>query len=191
MALSINDVKRGTFLLLDGDPYVVLSFKHLHMGRGGAVLQTKIRNLKTGTILDRNFRAGDSIREAEIRKMQAVFVYEKRGEYWFHERGKPANRFYIKAEALGDKVILLKSEMVVTALIFVKEDREEIINIELPVKADYKVIEAPLGIKGNTAQGGTKMVTIEGGLKLNVPLFVEEGDIIRINTGTKEYVERV
>lgn len=191
MALSINDVKRGTFLLLDGDPYVVYSFKHLHMGRGGAVLQTKIRNLKTGVILDRNFRAGDSFKEAEIHKMQAKFIYERRGEYWFHEASKPANRFFIRTEALEEKAFLLKPEMEVTALKHIKDDQEEIINVELPIKADYKVLESPPGLRGNTAQGGTKTVVIEGGAKVNVPLFIEEGDIIRINTETGEYAERM
>lgn len=191
MKLSINDIKKGSLLLLDSDPYLVLSFKHLHMGRGGAVLQTKIRNLKTGIILERNFRGGDSISEAEIRKIPAKFIYERRGEYWFHEMNKPANRFTIKTEALKAKAVLLTPAMEVIALKHIREEKEEIINIELPVKADYKVIESPPGIRGNTAQGGTKVVTIEGGLKINAPLFIEEGDTIRLNTETQQYAERV
>ncbi len=191
MALSANDIKKGDFIVIEKAPYAVLSASHSHIGRGGAVVQTKIKNLKTGAILDRNFRAGDAIHEAEIRKTQAKFIYERRGEYWFHEAGKPANRFFIKADVLGDKAALLKPEMEVTTLKYIREDEEETINIELPAKADYKVIEAPPGIRGNTADGGKKIVTIEGGAKLNVPLFIEEGDTIRINTETREYAERV
>ncbi len=191
MTLSINEVKKGSLLLIEADPYVVLESKHSHIGRGGAVLQTRIKNIKTGAILDRNFRSGESLKEAEIRKMPAKFIYERRGEYWFHEKDKPANRFSIETEALKDKAALLKPEMEVTALKFVQDDREEIINIELPIKADYKVTHAPPGIRGNTAQGGTKVVTIEGGLKVNVPLFIEEGDTVRINTDSQEYAERV
>ena len=191
MAAGANDIRKGAFIAIEGIPYVVLSLSHSHIGRGGAVVQTKIRNLKTGAILDRNFKAGDSIKEAEISKMQAVFIYERRSEYWFHETSKPANRFSIKAEVLEDKRMLLKPGMEVVALKFTKDDEEEIINVELPVKADYKVIESPPSTRGNTAQGGTKIATIEGGLKINVPLFIEEGNTIRINTETGEYAERV
>mgnify|MGYP001558622473 CR=1 FL=1 len=191
MAAGANDIKKGAFIVIEGAPYVVLSLSHSHIGRGGAVVQTKIRNLKTGAILDRNFKAGDSVKEAEIFKMQAKFIYERRGEYWFHETSKPANRFSIKAEALDNKRMFLKPEMEVVALKFIKDDEEEVINVELPVKADYKVIESPPGTRGNTAQGGTKTAMLEGGLKVNVPLFIEEGDIIRINTETGEYTERV
>src|SRR3989344_3011756 len=200
MALGASDLKKGSFIIVDGAPYVVVSLVHSHIGRGGAVFQTKIKNLKTGVILAINFKPGDSLREAEITKMQAVFIYERRGEYWFHQSGNPANRFFINAESLTGKSTLLKPEMEVIALKYIKDEkaspgagrpREEIINIELPIKADYKVIEAPPDIKGSTADGGRKTVTLEGGLKVNVPLFIQEGDTIRINTETGEYAERV
>ncbi len=191
MALGANELKKGSFIVIDDAPYVVLSHSHSHIGRGGAVVQTKIRNLKTGTILERNFKSGDSFKEAEIKRMQARFIYERRGEYWFHEKGVPANRFFISREALENKALFLKSEMEVTALKQVEDDKDEIINIELPIKADYKVVEAPPGIRGNTTDGGRKTATVEGGLKVNVPLFIEEGDTIRINTETGEYAERV
>ena len=191
MALGASDLKKGSFIIVDGAPYVVVSLVHSHIGRGGAVFQTKIKNLKTGVILERNFKPGDSLGEAEITKMQAVFIYERRGEYWFHQLSNPANRFFINADALEGKSILLKPKMEVVALKHIKGEKEEIINIELPIKADYKVIEAPPNIKGSTADGGRKTVTLEGGLKVNVPLFIQEGDIIRINTETGEYAERV
>lgn len=191
MALGASDLKKGSFMVVEGAPYVVLSISHSHIGRGGAVFQTKIKNMRTGVILERNFKPGDSLGEAEITKMQAVFIYERRGEYWFHQLGNPANRFFINADALEGKSILLKPEMEVVALKYIKGEKEEIINIELPIKADYKVIEAPPNIKGSTADGGRKTVTLEGGLKVNVPLFIQEGDTIRINTETGEYAERV
>lgn len=191
MAAGANDIKKGTFIAIEGAPYVVLSLSHFHIGRGGAVFQTKIKNLKTGTILERNFKPGETLTEAEIRKVQAKFIYERRGEYWFHEANKPANRFSIKAEVLEEKSVFLKPEMEVMALKFIKDDKEEIINVELPVKADYKVIEAPPSIRGNTADGGRKIITVEGGVKVSVPLFIGEGDTIRINTETGEYTERL
>ena len=187
MAGKASDLKKGNFIVIENDPYVVMSLSHSHIGRGGAVFQTKIRNLRTGNILERNFKPGDPIEEAWISKMQAVFAYEKRGEYWFHEEGNPASRFSLPGDALGDKAGYLKPNMEVVALKF----GEKVINVELPVKADYKVIESPPNIRGNTADAGRKVVTIETGAKINVPLFIQEGDVIRINTETGEYAERV
>ena len=191
MAVGINELKKGVFIVIDGAPYAVLSASHSHIGRGGALVQTKIKNLMTGNILDRNFRAGDTVTEARIRKMQAQFLYERRGDYWFCEAGFPANRFALSGNALGDKAALLRPKMEIVALKYIKDEGEQIINVELPVKADYRVTHAPPGIRGNTSQGGTKTVTLEGGLKVTVPLFIEEGDTIRINTETREYAERV
>lgn len=200
MPLTASDLKKGTFIVLESAPYVVLSHSHSHIGRGGAVVQTKVRNLKTSATLERNFKSGDSFKEAEIKKVQARFIYERKGEYWFNQVGRAANRFFISTEALGGKAVFLKPDMEVAALKFTRDERvspgagrprEEIINIELPIKADYKVIDAPPNIRGSTADGGRKAVVLEGGLKVNTPLFIQEGDTIRINTETGEYAERV
>lgn len=190
MRVGINDLKRGTRIIIDNDPHVVISVAHSHVGRGGAVVQSKVKNLRTGKALDRNFKSSDSFEKAELIKMGAQFVYEKRGVYWFHESGKPANRFSLGEKVLGETSAFLRPKMSVKALILSKDGEEEIINIELPVKAEYKVIDAPPATKGNTTQGGSKQVTIEGGARINVPLFIEAGDTIRVNTETGEYSER-
>ena len=189
MSLSINDLKKGKIIILPEGPHAVLEVSHLHLGRGGAVVQTKLRQLKTGRVVNRNFKPGDKFEEAELERMEAEFAYEKKDEYWFFEKGKPANRFRLRESDLGASRIFLKPKMTVIAFKFDKEGG--IFSIELPIKADYRVIEAPPSIKGGTAAGGTKMVIIEGGAKINVPLFVNEGDIIRVNTATGEYAERV
>ncbi len=189
MSLSINDLKKGKIIILPEGPYAVLEVSHLHLGRGGAVVQTKLRQLKTSRVVNRNFKPGDKFEEAELERIEAEFAYEKRDECWFFEKGKPANRFMLRRGDLGASRIFLKPKMTVIAFKFDKEGG--IFSIELPIKADYRVIEAPPGIRGNTAIGGTKTATIEGGAKVNVPLFVEAGDIIRVNTQTGEYVERV
>ena len=111
MRLQINDLKKGTLFMMEGEPYIMLSAKHLHMGRGGAHIQTKIRNLKNGKIFDRNFKSADSFEEADIRKTQAVFVYRKGDEHWFHERGIPAERFSLRGEIIGNKADLLQPSM--------------------------------------------------------------------------------
>ncbi len=195
MKLGINDLKRGSRIVIDGDPYIVMHVKHVHMGRGGATLQVKIRNLKSGKVLERSFKPSDGFEEADIEKMQAQFIYERNGEYWFHESGNPGNRFSLGADIIGEQSLFLKPKTEITAFIFSdgklgKGEKGEIINIELPIKVDYEVIDAPPNVRGNTSQGGNKQVVIEGGAKVSVPLFIEAGDKIRINTETGEYVER-
>jgi elongation factor P len=143
--------------------------------------------------LDRNWQASDNFEEAEIERKPAMFIYAKPGrapgdgqEYWFHEEGNPKARFSLVAELVGDQGQFLKPNTKVSTWIF----NEKVIKVDIPIKMDFKVMEAPPAIRGNTAQGGTKSVTIEGGAKVNAPLFINEGDMIRINTQTGEYVER-
>jgi elongation factor P len=118
--------------------------------------------------------------------VEVTFIYESKGEYWFHEKGKPQNRFMLSKEILGNATQFLKKNTEIKAYKW----GEKVIDIELPIKMDFVVSEAPPAVKGNTAQGGTKAVTLETGAKINTPLFIEEGDTIRINTTTGEYVER-
>ena len=185
--LSINDLQNGSIIKIDGQPFVVLSVKHLHIGRGGSSVQTKIKNLKTGQVLERNYKPADVFEEVEIEKMKSRFLYESRGIYWFDEMGNPKNRFSLKAEEMGDAAPFLKPNLEVLAIKF----GDAIISIELPIKIDYKVLEAPPAVRGDTAQGGTKVVVVESGAKVLTPLFIQEGDVIRINTQTGEYTERV
>ncbi|HVM76607.1 MAG TPA: elongation factor P [Candidatus Paceibacterota bacterium] len=185
--LSYTDLTKGVLFIMDGMPYEVVDTHFLRMQQRKAVVQTKIRNLITGKLLDRNFQASDNFEEAEIVKTNALFIYASRGEYWFHEEGNPKNRFSLKEEIVGEQGKFLKPNTKVQTMSF----NEKVIKVEIPIKMEFKVTEAPPSIKGNTAQGGTKQVTIEGGAKINVPLFVNEGEVIRINTQTGEYVERV
>ena len=187
MSLAYTDLTKGVLFIMDGAPYEVLETHFLRMQQRKAVVQTKIRNLITGKILDRNFQASDFFEEAEIERKSAMFIYESKGEYWFHEEGNPRNRFSLDAELLGDQGRFLKPNTKVMTMVF----ENKVIKVDIPIKMEFKVIEAPPAIRGNTAQGGTKQVTIEGGAKVNVPLFINEGETIRINTQTGEYVERV
>jgi len=163
-----------------------MSVKHLHIGRGGASVQTKIRNLKTGQVLERNFKPADEFEEAELEKLKSRFLYENRGQYWFNEPDNPRNRFSLTMEELGDSAQFLKPNIEVQAVKY----EGKIIGIELPIKVDYEVVDAPPAIRGDTAQGGTKIIIIETGAKISVPLFINEGDIIRVNTQTGIYDER-
>lgn len=185
--LSINDLQNGIYVVYENTPYEVMEVKHLHMGRGGSSIQTKLKNLKTGQVLARNFKPADTFEEADIEKQKVKYLYNHRNEYWFSEENNLSNRFKLSKNQIGNIMHFLKPNMIVETLKF----NGTILNVALPIKMDFKVIEAPPATRGNTAQGGTKTVMIETGMSIVVPLFVSEGDVIRINTQTGEYVERV
>lgn len=185
--LTINDLKSKLLVMIDGAPYQVLEVKHLHMGRGGSSVQTKIRNLTTGQTFNRNFKPADAFVEADVEKRELVFLYAHRDEYVFSAQDKPAERFTLGAEQVGQAGQWLKALTPVSALFL----DGKLVNITVAIKMDFKVIEAPPGLRGDTVSGVTKTVVIETGTKIQTPLFVNEGDTIRVNTETGEYAERV
>ena len=184
--LAYNELKIGKFIILDGDPWEVLEFAFLRMQQRKPTSKTKLKNLMTGAIQEKTFHQSDKLEEADLVKHDIKFLYTNRGECWFAELNDPSKRFSIPQTKIGDKAIFLKPNMTVTALKF--DDRIAVVT--MPIKSEYKVIESPPAIKGNTAQGGNKLVVIEGGAKVSTPLFISEGDIIRVNTDTGMYVER-
>lgn len=185
--LTINDLKNKLIVIIDEVPYQILEVKHLHMGRGGSSVQTKIKNLVTAQVFLRNFKSADSFREADIAKRELLFLYHHRGEFFFATRETPSQRFSLPAEKLSDSAQWLKPKVVVTALFL----ENKLLSVELPIKIDLQVTEAPPGLKGDTATAATKTVVVETGAKVQTPLFVNEGDTVRVNTETGEYVERV
>lgn len=190
--LSYTDLKKGVVFLYEGQPFEVIEAAFLRMQQRKAVVSTKIRNLATGKILERTWQASDNFEEVEVERKTAVFIFQKPSreggqEYWFNEKGNPKNRFMISGDIVGDGGRFLKANTEVTTLMY----EGKVIKITLPIKMDFEVTEAPPAIRGNTAQGGTKQVTIEGGATVSVPLFINQGDMIRINTETGEYFERL
>jgi len=185
--LSINNLQNGINIVYEETPYQILEVLHLHIGRGGSSIQTKLKNLKTGGVLNRNFKPSDVFEEADTLKQKVKYLYNHRDGYWFAEENNPANRFKLSQKQIGNAINFLKPNTVVEALKF----KGAILNITLPIKMDFKVTEAPPAVRGNTAQGGTKTVTVETGASIVVPLFINESDIIRINTQTGEYMERL
>lgn len=185
--LAYNELTPRKYVVLDGDPYIVLASHVFRKQQRKPVNQTKLKNLITGKVMERSFHQSETIEEADIQSRAMQFIYARNGEYWFHEEGNPKERVALGDDLIGNERVFLIGGMVVNALVF----NEKIIGIEVPVKVDLKVTEAPPAVKGNTAQGGSKQVTLESGAVVNTPLFINEGDIIRVNTETGDYVERV
>lgn len=185
--LSYNDVTPKRLIILDGQPYEVLSAHVFRKQQRKPVNQTKLRNLKTGGMTEHTFHVSDKVEEAEVEARPAMFIYERNGEWWFHEVGNPSKRFSTTDEHIGDAGKFLVGNTEVQTLWF----EDELMQVKLPIKMDLKVKEAPPNTRGNTAQGGNKVVTLQTGASLNVPMFIETGDVIRVNTETGEYVERV
>ncbi|PIR41785.1 MAG: elongation factor P [Candidatus Yanofskybacteria bacterium CG10_big_fil_rev_8_21_14_0_10_37_15] len=187
MSLGVNELKQKTFFIYEGQPYVVLETHHLKMQQRRPTVQVRMRNLENGKILERNFAQSDTFEEAEIERKKVKFLYNHKDQFWFADEKEPSKRFLLTEDLLSETTKFLKANTILDAI----EYNNKIINIELPVKMDLEVIEAPPAIKGNTAQGGVKQVKIETGAYINVPLFINQDDIVRINTETGEYVERV
>ena len=182
--LTYNDLKAGTIFTLDGEPYEVLEYEFLRMQQRKPVAKTKILNLLNGKIVERNFHQNENFEEAEIDRVPVKYLYNHKDQFWFSAKDNPANRFVLGEATLGSKSRFMKPNTEVTALKW----GEKIISIQIPIKIDLKVKEAPPGIKGDTAQGGSKVAILETDAKVDVPLFVNTGDIIRINSETGKYV---
>lgn len=185
--LKHTEIKKGKMIILENTPYEVIKHSHSVRGRGRSVVQTQLKNMKTGSILQKTFHAGDTVNEAELEKINVVFIYSHRGKYFFHEEKNPANRFELDQDQIGEKSDYLKEKALLVAVLF----KEKIIGLQLPVKMIFLVKEAPPGVKGDRSEGGTKTVTLETEKTVDVPLFIEEGDLVEINTETGEYVRRI
>jgi len=185
--LSYNEIVPKTIINYNGEPYEVLSSHVFRMQQRKPVNQTKLRHLISGKVTEISFHQNESAQEADIGKMQAKYLYTNRGESWFAEEENPKNRFSFPEEAVRDKVQWLVPSTAVEILTC--EDKP--MTIKIPVKIELAVKEAPPSVKGNTATGGAKIVTLVTGAKVDVPLFINAGDVVRINTDTSEYTERV
>lgn len=185
--LTHTDLRKGVRIILEGEPYEVLESAPMKKAQRRVVIQTRIKSLVSGNVLSHNFHQGDVFEEAELSKFRAKFIYAHRERYFFCEEKDASKRFDLGPEQIMPDAKFLKPQEIVEGLIF----EGKIINITLPVKVHLKVKEAPPGVIGDRAQGGTKQAVLETGAVVNVPLFIEQGDIIEINTEKGEYVRRV
>jgi len=184
--MNFNEIKTGRRVVLNGEPFEVIYHEHSKTGRAGAVLRTKIRNLKTGSVQEKIFHGSDKVDEANIEKIPSQFLYSDENHCYFMDM-ETYDQITVDKSALKDSLNFLTEGLDVTILNFDGNP----INIELPVKVELEVVEAPPNIKGDTQSGGDKLVTTETGLQITVPLFIESGDKILVNTQRGEYVSKV
>jgi len=185
--LSYNEIVQKKVIVYNGEPYEVLSSHVFRMQQRKPVNQTKLRHLVTGKVLEISFHQSENAEEADISRMQATYLYTNRGESWFTETGNPKNRFAFPEDVVHEKVQWLIQNAPVEVMLY----NEKPVMVDIPIKVDLKVTDAPPAVKGDTATGGNKIATLESGATVLTPLFINPGDVLRINTGTGEYVERV
>jgi elongation factor P len=184
--IDVNELRNGVTFELDGNLYKVIDYAHHKPGRGKATIRTKVRDLRSGSVLEKSFISGDKVQDVRLNYRQAQFLYVDSGLYYFMDNEtfeQPA----LSAENLGEAINYLKEGLEVKLTFHGTEP----LDIELPTAVDLEVVEAEMAVKGDTATGANKSVTVETGLKVTVPLFVEQGDNIRVDTRNGAYVTRV
>jgi elongation factor P len=177
--LAHTDLHPGVQFIFEGQPWETAQRR--------PVIQSKIRNLLDGRVQEKNFQQGDMFNEADLGKKEIKFLYQSKGQYFFCEPSDPSKRFSFTEERIGTQAKYLRPNEIVVGIVF----DEKIITFKLPIKVQLKVKESAAGIKGDRAQAGTKEAILESGAVVQVPLFIEEGDVIEVNTETGEYVKRV
>ncbi len=184
--ISSNDFRPGVVVMLDGDLYAIVQSQHVKRGRGSAYVRAKVRNLKTGAITERTFNAGERVPHAFLDRREMQYLYHQEDDYVFMDQ-RTYDQVTLGAGLLGDATRYLRDNTVVTVVYY----EERPIAVELPNAVDLAVVDAAPGIRGDTASGGSKPARLETGAMVQVPLFVEVGEVIRVDTRTGEYLERV
>lgn len=185
--LSYNEITLKKVILFNDEPHLVVASHVFRKQQRKPVNITKLKSLVSGRVVEQTFHQNENAPEAEIETRPIEFIYENKGEYWFHEPGKPSERFALDHDIIGDEGRFLKPKTTVDAVVF----NEKVIGVKMPIKVELLVKHADPAVKGNTSSGATKVVTLETGAHIHVPMFINEGDVISINTETSQYSERV
>jgi elongation factor P len=183
--ISVNDFYPGLTIELDGEIYIVLEYQHVHMAQGQATVRVKLKNLKTGNVLRRTFKSDEYVPQAFINKREAEFLYKQGDEYYFIDH-ETYEQYMLTEEQLGDAIKYLKEGTIVSVLFYEGNP----IGIELPTTVVLEVIETDPGLRGDTVSGGSKPAKLETGLVIQVPLFIQIGDKVVVDTRYAKYVER-
>lgn len=188
--LDYNEIKERKYIIYEEEPYEVVEAHVARKQKRKPQNQTKLKSLISGKVIPVAFHAAETVEEADILQRDAKFLFKNKGEFWFCDPNDPKNRFQISEDTIGTPAKFLKENTLVKSMVFDYNDEQKIIGVKLPIKVILEVKEAPPAIKGNTAAGGGKMVILETGAQLTVPLFIEAGERVVVNTDTNEYVER-
>lgn len=184
--MTTSDFRKGLAIRYNGETYVLVGYQFVNPGKGAAFTRAKMKNVKSLKMIEVTFKSGEQIEEANMEYKKSQYLYNDGSEYHFMDNNS-FEQFSMPADIIGDQGDYMMDGGELT-VVFVDNLP---VSLQLPPKMDFTVTEAPPGEKGDTATGGTKQVTIETGAKVAVPLFIKEGDKIRVNTDTGEYVERV
>jgi len=185
MVLSVTELRPGVTVEIDGNIFRVLEYKHIKVAQQACV-KSKLKNLRTGAIIDKSFKVSEKIEKAHIERKQMQFLYKGEGEYHFMDQ-QTFEQTAFTEEKLGDSANYIKEGSTITVLFY----EEEAIDVELPTSVELKIAETVPGIRGDTVSGGSKPATLETGLVVQVPLFIDAGEVIKVDTRTGEYIERV
>lgn len=191
--LDYNDIKPKKFIVFEGEPYEVMEAHVFRKQQRKPVNATKLKNLITGGIREHSFAVSDKVNEAEIEEREVTYLYNNKNEYWFCEVNDKAKRFKLEPGKVADKIIYVKPNSTLRLMTFGEPADEaggRFVGLKIPIKIELKVKEAAPAVRGNTVQGGVKQVTLETGLVINTPMFVNLGDTVVVNTETGDYVER-
>lgn len=183
---STSEFKNGLTILLDGDVFQIIEFQHVKPGKGGAFVRTRLRKLATGQVIDKTYRAGESVEIARVERKMLQYLYHTGDDYVFMDN-ETFDQITMDQSQIGSQVKFLKDN---SDVMVISHD-EKVLGVELPDTIDVLVTQTDPGLKGDTASGGSKPATIETGAVVTVPLFVNEGERIRVDTRTEKYIERV
>jgi elongation factor P len=184
--ISTNDFRTGLTIEVDGDIFLVVDFQHVKPGKGSAFVRSKLKNIRTGAIVERTFNAGEKLPKAHIERRQMQYLYPEGEQYVFMDT-ESYEQIALNRENIGPGLKYLKDNMNIYVLFY----QEQSFGVELPNSVELKVIETEPGIRGDTATGATKSATLETGATVQVPLFINVEDVLLIDTRTGDYIKRV
>ncbi len=185
--LSYSEITPKKVIIFSNEPYLVLSYHVFRKQQRKPVNITKLKNLKSGRVIENTFHVNETADEADLENRNITFIYRKGNEYWFHTTGKPGERFALSEDLVGDQGKFIKERTEISAMVY----EDEVIGIKIPIKMELKVKETVDAVKGNTSSGALKEAVVETGATVMVPMFINQGDIIAINTESGDYSERV
>jgi len=184
--IDVNELRKGVTFTMDDELYKVLEYQHHKPGRGKAVIRTTLRNLRTGATIQHNFISGDRVEDIRVERRGVQYIYTDGDLYHFMDT-ETYEQTALSSATLEDQIPYLKEGMELVLATYENEP----LDVELPTTVELEVVRSEMAIAGDTATGAMKKVTLETGLEVQVPLFVEEGDVIRVDTRTGEYATRV